>query len=110
MRHMMNAKLLTVLASLTVSCAQAAAPGISHRSGATSSFNLTAAAGFINQPDGASVYSWGYGCANGTENTFLPLAIQNANCPPMQIPGPTLIVSAGDTVSVTLTNNLPAAA
>ena len=95
MRHMMNAKLLTVLASLTVSCAQAAAPGIEHRSGASSSFNLTAAAGFINQPDGASIYSWGYGCTNGPENSFLP-AMSNANCPQMQIPAPTLIVTRAD--------------
>ena len=29
-------------------------------------------AGFINQPDGASIYSWGYGCTNGPENSFLP--------------------------------------
>ena len=28
----------------------------------------------------------------------------------MQLPGPTLIVTQGDTVTVTLTNNLPAAA
>jgi FtsP/CotA-like multicopper oxidase with cupredoxin domain len=30
-----------------------------------------------------------------------------ATCPAMQIPGPTLIVTEGQTVSVTLTNNLP---
>ncbi|WP_175108575.1 multicopper oxidase domain-containing protein, partial [Pararobbsia alpina] len=36
--------------------------------------------------------------------------ITGANCPSMQIPGPTLIVKQGDIVTVTLTNNLPAAA
>ena len=25
-------------------------------------FNLTAQTAFINQPDGAQIYSWGYGC------------------------------------------------
>ena len=30
-------------------------------------------------------------------------------CPTMQVPGPTLIVTEGQTVTVTLTNNLPAA-
>jgi FtsP/CotA-like multicopper oxidase with cupredoxin domain len=34
----------------------------------------------------------------------------NQNCQNMQIPGPTLIVHEGDTVNVTLTNNLPPAA
>src|SRR5467141_1840919 len=33
-----------------------------------------------------------------------------ANCPNMQVPGPTLIVTEGQTVTVNLTNNLPAAA
>jgi FtsP/CotA-like multicopper oxidase with cupredoxin domain len=33
-----------------------------------------------------------------------------ANCPAMQIPGPTLIVTEGQVVTVTLTNNLPARA
>ena len=86
---------------------QAAAPGIT---GPT--FNLDAAPAYITQPDGQSVYSWGYGC-NGAPSGFAPATIggaQGANCPTMQIPGPTLIVHEGDQVSVTLTNNLPAAA
>jgi FtsP/CotA-like multicopper oxidase with cupredoxin domain len=33
-----------------------------------------------------------------------------ATCPSMQVPGPTLIVNEGDTVTVTLRNNLPPAA
>jgi len=56
-------------------------------------FSLTASAGYISVADGASVYSWGYS-TGGT----------------MQLPGPTLIVTEGDSVSVTLTNSLPAAA
>ena len=40
--------------------ALAAVPGIT---GPT--FNLTAQQGYLTQPDGAAVYSWGYGCATG---------------------------------------------
>jgi len=89
--------------------AQAAAPGIT---GPT--FTLTAQQAFINQPDGNQVYSWGYGC-NGPPAGFAPATssgtgMPNQNCPTMQIPGPTLIVTEGQTVSVTLTNGLPTAA
>lgn len=43
--------------SLLPVVARAAVPGIT---GPT--FDLTAQPGRANQPDGASVYSWGYGC------------------------------------------------
>src|SRR5215472_13007188 len=84
--------------------AHAAAPGIT---GPT--FNLTAQPAFLNQPDGATVYSWGYGC-KGAPSGFAPAAMPNATCPTMQVPGPTLIVTEGQTVTVNLTNNLPTAA
>ncbi|MFB3813527.1 MAG: multicopper oxidase domain-containing protein [Terriglobales bacterium] len=61
-----------------------------------SNFNLTASAAYVTLPDGGSVYAWGYGV------TGSPIG--------MQLPGPTLIVTAGTTVRVTLTNQLPAAA
>jgi len=83
--------------------ASAAAPGIT---GPT--FNLTAQPAYINQPDGEAVYSWGYGC-NGSPAGFAP-TLPNQTCPTMQVPGPTLIVNEGATVTVTLTNNLPAPA
>jgi len=82
----------------------AAAPGITGPS-----FNLVAEPAYISQPDGASIYSWGYGC-NGAPAGFAPANITTATCSTMQIPGPTLVVHEGDTVTVTLTNNLPAAA
>ncbi len=72
-------------------------------------FNLDATDAHLNQPDGTAVYSWGYGCTTAPAG-FLPSAIAGATCPTMQVPGPTLIVHQGDTVSVTLTNNLPTAA
>ena len=91
------------VASLTAT-AHAATPGIT---GPT--FNLSAAPAYLTQPDGQALYSWGYGC-NGSPTGFAPAAIQSTFCNTMQVPGPTLIVNEGDTVSVTLTNNLPAPA
>ena len=77
-------------------------------------FNLTASADYTSQPDGAMIYSWGYGCT-GTPSGFAPARPASAqgpapNCPLMQLPGPTLIVNEGDAVTVTLTNALPPAA
>ena len=43
-------------------------------------------------------------------NGFAPANIPTRRCPTMQVPGPTLIVTEGQTVTVTLTNNLPTAA
>ena len=57
------------------------------------SFDLTASEGYISVADGASVYSWGY----STDGT-------------MQLPGPTLILTQGVPVEITLSNALPAAA
>jgi Multicopper oxidase len=94
--------LAPVVALLLTATTYAAAPGIT---GPT--FNLTAQTAFLNQPDGAAVYAWGYGC-NGAPAGFAPAAITNATCPTMQVPGPTLIVTEGQIVTVTLTNGLPA--
>jgi hypothetical protein len=84
--------------------AYAAAPGIT---GPT--FNLVATDAYLNQPDGQAVYSWGYGC-NGAPAGFLPAAISGASCNTMQVPGPTLIVHEGDSVTMNLLNSLPTAA
>ncbi len=73
---------------LVPAAAQAAIDGVTG-----STFSLTARAGHISIADGGSVYSWGY----TTGST-------------MQLPGPTLIVTAGVPVIVTLNNALPAAA
>ena len=81
--------------------AYAAAPGITGPS-----FTLTAAPAYLTQPDGQSVYAWGYGC-NGDPTGYAPF---KGTCGTMQVPGPTLIVHEGDSVSVTLTNNLPPSA
>jgi FtsP/CotA-like multicopper oxidase with cupredoxin domain len=94
------------IGSLLAVAAQAAAPGI-----AGPTFNLSAAATRISEPNGKFVYAWGYGCdQTQPAPTFLPANIGGAACPAAQLPGPTLIVHENDIVSVTLTNNLPAAA
>jgi FtsP/CotA-like multicopper oxidase with cupredoxin domain len=98
---------LAALGVLDASSAQAAAPGITGVP-STPTFNLQAAPAYITQPDGQSVYAWGYGCS-AAPTGFAPAAI-TGTCNAMQLPGPTLIVTEGDTVTVNLTNNLPAAA
>ena len=93
--------LMVTVALLLAPVAYAAAPGIT---GPT--FNLTASEAYISQPDGSLVYSWGYGCV-GAPSGYAPAAIAGTFCSPMQIPGPTLIVTQGQIVTVNLTNNLP---
>src|ERR1700758_4630495 len=90
------------VALLATPSANAAAPGIT---GPT--FNLTAQSAFISQPDGQAVYSWGYGCSSApSASAFKPATISGGFCNTMQVPGPTLIVTEGQTVTVTLTNGL----
>jgi FtsP/CotA-like multicopper oxidase with cupredoxin domain len=104
---------LMVPVLLLATTAYGATPGITATGGSAGTFKLTAQAAFITQPDGASVYSWGYGCTSGTAifaATLGGAAFPNANCTTMQIPGPTLVVTEGQTVTVTLTNGLPSAA
>jgi len=91
--------------SMLATAVQAAAPGITG-----TSFNLDAAAAYITQPDGSTIYSWGYGCTTPpAAGAFRPgtTIVPGANCQQMQLPGPTLIVTQGQSISVTLTNNLP---
>jgi FtsP/CotA-like multicopper oxidase with cupredoxin domain len=96
--------LMMAVTLFTTPAAFAASPGIT---GPT--FNLVASPAFISQPDGSYVYSWGYGCS-GPPSGYAPAAITGTFCNTMQIPGPTLIVTQGQAVTVNLTNNLPNAA
>jgi FtsP/CotA-like multicopper oxidase with cupredoxin domain len=95
---------LVSLALLFSASAHASTPGIT---GPT--FNLTAQTAYLTQPDGQAIYSWGYGC-NGAPAGYAPTAITTGTCGTMQVPGPTLIVTEGDTVTVNLTNGLPTSA
>src|SRR5439155_16810589 len=97
---------MAAVALLLTATAHAAAPGITG-----TSFNLTAQPAYISQPDGAMVYSWGYGCTTApSTSSFAPAAIASPFCNAMQVPGPTLIVTENTQFTVTLTNGLPAAA
>ena len=98
--------LAAMVAVLFTVSAYAAAPGIKGNS-----FSLVAQANYLNQPDGQAVYSWGYGCASGFTPTYAPATLGRPGfCNPMQVPGPTLIVTEGQPVTVSLTNSLPNAA
>jgi FtsP/CotA-like multicopper oxidase with cupredoxin domain len=114
------AALLTfATAALLGARANAAVPGISAGTGPAVSFSLQAAETYSSQPDGNAIYSWGYGCV-AQPAAFLPANVQPSagysgtgapgGCKSAQLPGPTLIVTEGQTVTVTLQNNLPAVA
>src|ERR1700756_3406014 len=105
--QLLLAPVVAVVLLLTVA-AHAAAPGITGGAG-TPVFNLTAQPAYISQPDGQAVYSWGYGC-NGAPSGFAPATTTTPFCNPMQVPGPTLIVTENVPFSVNLTNGLPTAA
>ncbi len=107
--QLLLAALVAAVLSLSAT-AYAAAPGITG-TGTAGIFNLTAQPAYISQPDGASIYSWGYGCANApSASNFVPAAITTGFCNTMQVPGPTLVVTEGQIVTVNLTNHLPASA
>lgn len=78
---------LAALLMLFAAGSQAAINGVS---GTT--FSLTATADHIATGDGGSVYFWGYALGAGRA----------------QYPGPTFIVNQGDTITINLTNALPA--
>src|SRR5437764_915989 len=111
--------LLAAAGWLLATAAQAAAPGITG-TGAPGTFNVTAQPAYISQPDGQAVYSWGYGCRTApTTSNFVPASLSTTVpgnipvtpfCSTMQVPGPTLVVTEGQPVTVQLTNNLPTSA
>jgi FtsP/CotA-like multicopper oxidase with cupredoxin domain len=57
----------------------------------TPTFTFTAMQGYISTPDGNTIYSWGYA---------------NTGATTMQLPGPTIIVNQGDTVTINLKNSI----
>lgn len=81
--------LLVMAAALAIASAGSASAAIDGVTGTT--FSFTATDGHIQAGDGRSLYVWGF--ANSTST--------------VQYPGPTLKLAAGDTVDVTLTNDLP---
>lgn len=130
MKHSFNtlvggaARVMALACVVAAACwqggARAAVPGITGAAQAPV-FNLVASAGITSQPDGASIYTWGYGCGQAGATAgqaaaaapagYAPAALAGiSRCPLMQLPGPTLIVTEGDTVTVNLANELPVAA
>jgi FtsP/CotA-like multicopper oxidase with cupredoxin domain len=63
--------------------------------GSTHTFNLVAKTGYIETPDGNSVFMWSYANADAPDSGHF------------QSPGPVLCVTQGETVVVNLMNNLP---
>ena len=78
--------LIICLSVITLSQAEARIDGLTG-----TAFNLIADKAHISTPDGGSLLFWGFGDASAAKP---------------QYPGPTLIVNEGDTVTITLTNNL----
>jgi Multicopper oxidase len=70
-------------------------PGVA--SGGTHTFNLVAKTGYIETPDGNSVFMWSYANGDAPDNGHF------------QSPGPVLCATQGETVVVNLTNTLPEA-
>jgi FtsP/CotA-like multicopper oxidase with cupredoxin domain len=79
--------MLALTGASAVSTASAEIPGVSG-----TSFTLTAKADRITTPDGNSIYFWGFSADGGRP----------------QYPGPTLKVTKGALVTITVSNQLPA--
>ena len=84
---------LCLPALVTLAVLLSALPAAAVIDGVTgTSFHFTARPGRITTPDGSSLLIWGYGCTEcGTQ---------------VQYPGATLILNQGQTVTITLTNEL----
>jgi FtsP/CotA-like multicopper oxidase with cupredoxin domain len=104
--------LMVAAALLLAPAAFSAVPGMTGTGTTVGTFNLTAQDSYLNQPDGSAIYSWGYGCVAGSAPSFVPKATFafQPTCNTMQVPGPTMVVTEGQTVTINLTNNLPTAA
>jgi FtsP/CotA-like multicopper oxidase with cupredoxin domain len=114
--------------------AQAAVPGITGvatqtalpviAAGGKPTFNLAASPSAASMPDGGQVYTWNYGCGvapTAATPGAAPVALAPAGTAPnnlsvtptcglAQLPGPTMIVTEGDAVTVNLYNGLPTVA
>jgi hypothetical protein len=66
--NLLSFRILATGALLVTTAATAAIPGITPAGNGSAttpySIGLTASAEYSSQPDGASIYSWGYGCTS----------------------------------------------
>jgi hypothetical protein len=93
-KNILKVSLLVIGLSIVIlSRADAKIYGISGTS-PDPAFQFIADSGRISTPDGGNLLFWGFGDASG------------GMMAKPQYPGPTLIVNEGDTVTITLTNNL----
>ena len=72
--------------ALAAGVASAAIPGINPVANATTgalSIGLTASADYTGQPDGATIYSWGYGCTTGSTRSSLTRRVLSCGASPM---------------------------
>jgi FtsP/CotA-like multicopper oxidase with cupredoxin domain len=95
--RLMSVLVLLLALPFSQAMAQFEIPGIT---GPT--FNLYAFPFNMNLPDGSSVYMWGYGDMDNGAGAS-PAGSDPYNLP--QYPGPTLIVTEGDLVTINLTNS-----
>jgi FtsP/CotA-like multicopper oxidase with cupredoxin domain len=89
-----------VLATLVTCLPAASFAGIKGHKGTSPNpvFNLTAKEGHISTADASSYLFWGFADDDGQDGGKIPGQVQ--------FPGPTLIVTEGDTVTINLTNTL----
>src|SRR5258705_3080648 len=95
LRRLAPAAVLVAIVSvlvIPVGTSQAASPpaGLDCATSSSNAFSLTAAGGYISTPDGNSIYMWSYGLSGGS----------------FQLPGPTLCVTSGVTVTGVPPNTL----
>src|SRR3979409_2142651 len=96
-------------ATLGVAAIASAMFGAVGAASAATTVNLTAQRVNATMPDGASIPMWGY-CSTGLTSTSTPIAgivVGGNACGTTWSPGPTIVVNAGDTLSIVLTNTLP---
>jgi hypothetical protein len=96
-------------ATLSVAAIASAMFGAVGAASAATTVNLTAQRVNATMPDGASIPMWGY-CSTGLTSTSAPIAgtvVGGNACGTTWSPGPTIVVNAGDTLSIVLTNKLP---
>ncbi|RKS77381.1 multicopper oxidase [Motilibacter peucedani] len=80
-----------VLLTTPHAASAAMSEGLACDTSSSGTFSLTASDGYVSTPDGNSIYMWSYGASSRG----------------FQLPGPTLCVESGRTVTVVLHNSLP---
>ena len=80
-----------VLAPVSQAATTTTSEGLQCESSNNATYSLTARSGYVSTPDGNSIYMWSYGTSTGG----------------FQLPGATLCVNSGQTVTVVLHNTLP---